>query len=125
MVCDSREAVLDTVNLIAPEHLELSVAEPYALLPLIENAGAIFMGHYSPEPLGDYLAGPNHVLPTSGTARFFSPLSVDDFVKKSSLICCSRAELERVADQVILLAQEEGLDAHANSVAIRFGKELK
>ena len=83
------------------------------------------MGHYSPEPLGDYLAGPNHVLPTSGTARFFSPLSVDDFVKKSSLICCSRAELERVADQVILLAQEEGLDAHANSVAIRFGKELK
>lgn len=112
-------------NQIAPEHLELSVAEPYALLPLIENAGAIFMGHFSPEPLGDYLAGPNHVLPTSGTARFFSPLSVDDFVKKSSLICCSRAELERVADQVILLAQEEGLDAHANSVAIRFGKEIK
>jgi histidinol dehydrogenase len=101
------------------------VADPYNLLALIENAGAIFMGHSSPEPLGDYLAGPNHVLPTSGTARFFSPLSVDDFVKKSSLICCSRAELERVADQVILLAQEEGLDAHANSVAIRFGKELK
>jgi len=115
----------DIANQIAPEHLELSVADPYSLLPLIENAGAIFMGHYSPEPLGDYLAGPNHVLPTSGTARFFSPLSVDDFVKKSSLICCSRAELERVADQVILLAQEEGLDAHANSVAIRFGKELK
>ena len=115
----------DIANQIAPEHLELSVAEPYALLPLIENAGAIFMGHYSPEPLGDYLAGPNHVLPTSGTARFFSPLSVDDFVKKSSLICCSRAELERVADQVILLAQEEGLDALANSVAIRFGKEIK
>ena len=115
----------DIANQIAPEHLELSVADPYSLLPLIENAGAIFMGHYSPEPLGDYLAGPNHVLPTSGTARFFSPLSVDDFVKKSSLICCSRAELERVADQVILLAQEEGLDAHANSVAIRFGKELR
>ncbi len=115
----------DIANQIAPEHLELSVAEPYALLPLIENAGAIFMGHWSPEPLGDYLAGPNHVLPTSGTARFFSPLSVDDFVKKSSLICCSRAELERVADQVILLAKQEGLDAHANSVAIRFGKEIK
>ena len=115
----------DIANQIAPEHLELSVADPYGLLPLIENAGAIFMGHYSPEPLGDYLAGPNHVLPTSGTARFFSPLSVDDFVKKSSLICCSRAELERVADQVILLAKEEGLDAHANSVAIRFGKEIK
>ena len=115
----------DIANQIAPEHLELSVADPYGLLPLIENAGAIFMGHWSPEPLGDYLAGPNHVLPTSGTARFFSPLSVDDFVKKSSLICCSRAELEKVADQVILLAREEGLDAHANSVAIRFGKELK
>jgi histidinol dehydrogenase len=115
----------DIANQIAPEHLELSVADPYGLLPLIENAGAIFMGHYSPEPLGDYLAGPNHVLPTSGTARFFSPLSVDDFVKKSSLICCTRQELERVADQVILLAKEEGLDAHANSVAIRFGKEIK
>ena len=115
----------DIANQIAPEHLELSVSDPYALLPLIENAGAIFMGHYSPEPLGDYFAGPNHVLPTSGTARFFSPLNVDDFVKKSSLICCSRAELERVADQVILLAQQEGLDAHANSVAIRFGKEIK
>ncbi len=115
----------DIANQIAPEHLELSVADPYALVPLIENAGAIFMGHWSPEPLGDYLAGPNHVLPTSGTARFFSPLSVDDFVKKSSLIFCSRAELERVADQVILLAKQEGLDAHANSVAIRFGKELK
>ena len=115
----------DIANQIAPEHLELSVADPYALLPLIENAGAIFMGHYSPEPLGDDLAGPNHVLPTSGTARFFSPLSVDDFVKKSSLICCSRQELERVADQVILLAKQEGLEAHANAVAIRFGKELK
>ena len=101
--------------------MELSVADPYGLLPLIENAGAIFLGHYSPEPLGDYLAGPNHVLPTSGTARFFSPLSVDDFVKKSSLICCSRAELE----QVMLLARQEGLDAHANAVAIRFGKEIK
>ncbi len=125
VVAPTMEDCADIANQIAPEHLELSVAEPYALLPLIENAGAIFMGHYSPEPLGDYLAGPNHVLPTSGTARFFSPLSVDDFVKKSSLICCSRAELSRVADQVILLAQEEGLDAHANSVAIRFGKELK
>ena len=125
VVAPTLEDCADIANQIAPEHLELSVADPYALLPLIENAGAIFMGHYSPEPLGDYFAGPNHVLPTSGTARFFSPLSVDDFVKKSSLICCSRAELERVADQVILLAQEEGLDAHANSVAIRFGKEIK
>lgn len=115
----------DIAKQIAPEHMELSVADPYGLLPLIENAGAIFLGHYSPEPLGDYLAGPNHVLPTSGTARFFSPLSVDDFVKKSSLICCSRAELERVSEQVMLLARQEGLDAHANAVAIRFGKEIK
>ena len=125
VVCPTLNDCADIANQIAPEHLELSVADPYGLLPLIENAGAIFMGHYTPEPLGDYLAGPNHVLPTSGTARFFSPLSVDDFVKKSSLICCSRAELEKVADQVILLAQEEGLDAHANSVAIRFGKEIR
>lgn len=110
-------------NQIAPEHLELSVAEPYALLPLIDNAGAIFLGHWSPEPLGDYLAGPNHVLPTSGTARFFSPLSVDDFVKKSSIICCTREELESVSKQVVLLARQEGLDAHANAVAIRFAKE--
>ncbi len=114
----------DIANQIAPEHMELSVADPYALLPLIENAGAIFLGHYSPEPLGDYLAGPNHVLPTSGTARFFSPLSVDDFVKKSSLICCSREELERVSSQIMLLAHQEGLDAHANAVAIRFGREI-
>ncbi len=125
VVTPTLEECAQVANDIAPEHLELSVADPYALLPLIENAGAIFMGHWSPEPLGDYLAGPNHVLPTSGTARFFSPLSVDDFVKKSSLICCSRQELERVADQVILLAQSEGLDAHANAVAIRFGKEIK
>ena len=110
-------------NQIAPEHLELSVAEPYALLPLIDNAGAIFLGHWSPEPLGDYLAGPNHVLPTSGTARFFSPLSVDDFVKKSSIICCTREELRAVSAQVELLARQEGLDAHANAVAIRFAKE--
>lgn len=116
-------ACADVANRIAPEHLELAVAEPYALLPLIENAGAIFLGHWSPEPLGDYLAGPNHVLPTSGTARFFSPLSVDDFVKKSSLIYCTREELRAVSEQVTLLARAEGFDAHANAVAIRFPKE--
>lgn len=125
VVCDSMTQCAAIANEIAPEHLELYVAEPFSVMPLIENAGAIFMGPWSPEPLGDYLAGPNHVLPTSGTARFFSPLNVDDFVKKSSLICCTREELERVADQVILLAQSEHLDAHANSVAIRFGKEIK
>lgn len=118
-------ACVDIANQIAPEHLELCVRDPYAALALVENAGAIFLGHHSPEPLGDYLAGPNHVLPTSGTARFFSPLSVDDFVKKSSVICASRGELERVADQVMLLARQEGLDAHANAVAIRFGKERR
>ena len=118
-------ACVDIANQIAPEHLELCVRDPYAALALVENAGAIFLGHFSPEPLGDYLAGPNHVLPTSGTARFFSPLSVDDFVKKSSVICASRGELERVADQVMLLARQEGLDAHANAVAIRFGKERR
>ena len=125
VVCDSMEECAAIANEVAPEHLEICMDNPYALLGLIENAGAIFMGHYSPEPLGDYFAGPNHVLPTSGTARFFSPLSVDDFVKKSSLICSSREELEKVCDQVILLAQSEGLDAHANAVAIRFGKEIK
>ena len=124
VVAESLTACADIANRIAPEHLELSVEAPYALLPLIRNAGAIFLGHFSPEPLGDYLAGPNHVLPTSGTARFFSPLSVDDFVKKSSIICCTREELEKVSDQVILLAKQEGLDAHANAVAIRFGKEI-
>ena len=124
VVAGSPTECADIANRIAPEHLELSVEAPYALLPLIRNAGAIFLGHFSPEPLGDYLAGPNHVLPTSGTARFFSPLSVDDFVKKSSIICCTREELEKVSDQVILLAKQEGLDAHANAVAIRFGKEI-
>lgn len=123
VVADTLTECAAIANQIAPEHLELSVVEPYALLPLIENAGAIFLGHWSPEPLGDYLAGPNHVLPTSGTARFFSPLSVDDFVKKSSIICCTREELQAVSKQVELLARQEGLDAHANAVAIRFAKE--
>ena len=125
VVCDSLEQCAAIADDIAPEHMELCVREPYALLEHIHNAGAIFLGDMSPEPLGDYFAGPNHVLPTSGTARFFSPLNVEDFVKKSSLICCSRRELEKVADQVILLAQSEGLDAHANAVAIRFGKEIR
>ncbi len=125
VVCDDLRQCAAIANDIAPEHMELCVAQPYALLDQIDNAGAIFLGGWSPEPLGDYFAGPNHVLPTSGTARFFSPLNVDDFVKKSSLICCSREELDKVADDVILLAQSEGLDAHANAVAIRFGKEIR
>ena len=125
VVCPDLNECAAIVNAIAPEHCELFVREPYALLPNIDNAGAIFLGAWSPEPLGDYLAGPNHVLPTSGTARFFSPLSVDDFVKKSSIICATKEELESVSEQVMLLARREGLDAHANAVAIRFGKEIR
>ncbi len=106
-------------NRLAPEHLELAVADPFALLPMISNAGAIFMGHYTPEAVGDYLAGPNHTLPTGGTARFFSPLSVDDFVKKSSLIYLSPAGLQRLGEDVVSLAQLEGLEAHARSVTVR------
>ena len=109
-------------NSIAPEHLELAVADPFALLPLIRHAGAIFMGHNTPEAAGDYLAGPNHTLPTGGTARFFSPLGVEDFVKKSSLISLSSAGLQRVGDAIVHLAELEGLTAHGRSVAIRLNK---
>ncbi|MBD9279958.1 MAG: histidinol dehydrogenase, partial [Clostridiales bacterium] len=116
---------LEVSNMLAPEHLEICVDKPFDYLDLVENAGSVFLSHFCPEPVGDYFCGANHTLPTGGTARFASPLSVDDFVKKSSLICCSRAELERVSEQVMLLARQEGLDAHANAVAIRFGKEIK
>ena len=103
----------------------MCVAAPYELLGRIQNAGAIFLGHYSPEPLGDYFAGPNHVLPTSGTARFFSPLSVDDFVKKSSLIFYDQESLRKASEDIVCLARSEGLDAHANAVAIRFNKAVQ
>nr|WP_307726537.1 histidinol dehydrogenase [Trichlorobacter sp.] len=106
-------------NRIAPEHLELAVADPFGLLPLIENAGAIFMGHWTPEAAGDYLAGPNHTLPTGGTARFFSPLSVDDFVKKSSIISFSEQGLKRLGNRIVQIAGLEGLEAHARSVRLR------
>jgi histidinol dehydrogenase len=106
-------------NAIAPEHLELLVAEPFALLPRIENAGAIFLGPYSTEPVGDYFAGPNHVLPTNGTARFSSPLNVDDFVKKSSVIHYSREALLANGDMIMTLARTEGLEGHARAVEIR------
>ena len=109
-------------NRIAPEHLELAVADPFAALPLIRHAGAIFMGHHTPEAAGDYLAGPNHTLPTGGTARFFSPLGVEDFVKKSSLISLSRAGLQRVGDAIVHLADMEGLTAHGRSVSIRINQ---
>ncbi|SMP55056.1 histidinol dehydrogenase [Anoxynatronum buryatiense] len=111
-------------NDLAPEHLELCVANPFELVPAIRHAGAIFLGHYSPEPLGDYLAGPNHVLPTGGTARFASPLTVEDFVKKSSLIYYSRERLAEAADDIMLLAEREGFQAHKQAVAIRMKPEI-
>jgi histidinol dehydrogenase len=106
-------------NRIAPEHLELAVADPFAILPKIKNAGAIFMGHFTPEAAGDYLAGPNHTLPTGGTARFFSPLSVDDFVKKSSIVYFSETGLNRLGRDIVRIAELEGLEAHGKSVSIR------
>lgn len=118
-VTESLEEAAALANDLAPEHLELCVAEPFQMMPMIRHAGAIFLGHHSPEPLGDYLAGPNHVLPTGGTARFASPLSVDDFIKKSSLIYYSRDALLSAADDIMLLADREGLQAHKRSVEIR------
>ena len=109
-------------NKIAPEHLELAVAEPFALLPQIRHAGAVFLGHHTPEAAGDYLAGPNHTLPTGGTARFFSPLGTEDFVKKSSLIFFSAEGLNRLGESIVKIAELEGLQAHARSVSIRLGK---
>lgn len=106
-------------NMIAPEHLEIMVDKPFEILHLIENAGAIFMGHHTPEPVGDYFAGPNHILPTGGTARFYSPVTVDTFRKASSLLCYSPAGLLESADKIIKLATVEGLTAHANSIKVR------
>ena len=107
-------------NNIAPEHLEVLLKNPFDFLGDIKNAGSIFLGQYAPEPLGDYIAGPNHVLPTSGTARFFSPLSVEDFMKKSSYIYYTKEALQDVKDAVIKLTQVEGLTAHGNSIKVRF-----
>ncbi|HWR45470.1 histidinol dehydrogenase [Sporomusa sp.] len=115
---DIFEAV-ELANFSAPEHLELLTAEPFKLLPYVRHAGAIFMGPYSPEPLGDYFAGPNHVLPTGGTARFYSVLNVDTFMKKTSIIAYTQAALAAVSSQVIKLAEAEGLNAHANAIRIR------
>ncbi|MEZ4601522.1 MAG: histidinol dehydrogenase [Syntrophotaleaceae bacterium] len=119
IVAGDLEEAIAFSNRIAPEHLELAVDDPFAILPKIRHAGAVFMGHHTPEAAGDYLAGPNHTLPTGGTARFFSPLGVEDFVKKSSIISMSRAGLERLGDAVVHLAGLEGLDAHGRSVSIR------
>jgi histidinol dehydrogenase len=119
MVVPDIDTAIDLSNQLAPEHLELMVAAPFDHIDRIKNAGALFLGHYSPEPMGDYIAGPNHVLPTAGTARFSSALSVDHFIKKTSLIHYSKAAFEDEADDVIRLAQIEGLTAHANSVKVR------
>jgi histidinol dehydrogenase len=119
IVAGSLAEAISFSNRLAPEHLELAVANPFEILPAIRNAGAIFLGHFTPESAGDYLAGPNHTLPTGGTARFFSPLSVDDFVKKSSLIYFSEGALRRLGGDIVRLAGLEGLDAHAESVKIR------
>lgn len=120
LVADSMEEAIEVSNDIASEHLEIQTKDPYDVMIKIRNAGAIFIGEYSSEPLGDYFAGPNHVLPTNGTARFFSPLSVDDFIKKSSIIAYSRNALEAVHQEIEQFAEAEQLTAHANSVRVRF-----
>lgn len=119
IVAGTLAEAIDFSNRIAPEHLELAVNDPFAILPQIKNAGAIFMGHYTPEAAGDYLAGPNHTLPTGGTARFFSPLSVDDFVKKSSIVYFSEKGLNRLGRDIVRISALEGLEAHGKSVSIR------
>lgn len=123
LLADSLEEAIDAANAIASEHLEILTKDPYQVMTKIENAGAIFLGEYSSEPLGDYYAGPNHILPTNGTARFFSPLSVDDFVKKSSIISYSREALEKAHEDIELFAAKEGLTAHANSIHVRFADD--
>lgn len=120
IVCNSIDEAVDFANELAPEHLEMAVQNPLEYIGRIENAGSVFLGQYSPEPLGDYFAGPNHVLPTSGTARFFSPLSVDSFIKKSSFIYYTQDALSKAKDDIIKLAETEGLTAHANSIQVRF-----
>lgn len=120
LVADSMEEAIDAANDIASEHLEIMTQDPYLVMTKIKNAGAIFLGPYSSEPLGDYFAGPNHVLPTNGTAKFFSPLGVDDFIKKSSIISYSKEALEPVYKDIVKFAKAESLTAHANSIAVRF-----
>ncbi len=123
LVADTMDEAIDAVNEIAPEHLEIQTRDPFLMMTKIRNAGAIFVGPYSSEPLGDYFAGPNHVLPTNGTARFFSALSVDDFIKKTSIIYSSREALETMHTDIESFAEAEHLTAHANSIRVRFGEE--
>ena len=123
LVADSLDDAIETVNMIASEHLEIVTKNPFEAMMKVRNAGAIFLGEYSSEPLGDYFAGPNHVLPTNGTAKFFSALSVDDFVKKSSIVYYSREALRKIHKDIEQFATSEQLTAHANSIAVRFEDE--
>ena len=120
LLADNMEDAIDAANAIASEHLEIITKNPFDTMTRIRNAGAIFLGEYASEPLGDYFAGPNHILPTNGTARFFSPVNVDDFIKKTSIISYSRQALEKVHSQIETFAKSEGLTAHANSIKVRF-----
>ena len=122
-VGETMDDLIEAANTIASEHLEIITENPFEVMTKIRNAGAIFLGSYSSEPLGDYFAGPNHILPTNGTARFFSPLGVDDFVKKSSIISYSKDALRAVHKDIEMFALSEGLTAHANSIAVRFEDE--
>jgi histidinol dehydrogenase len=123
VIVENLRDAADVSNSIAPEHLELAVEKPFELLGSIRNAGAIFLGHYTPESVGDYVAGPNHVLPTGGTARFFSPLSTDSFMKKSSLLFYTREGLDKVGEAVMQIADVEGLEAHGNTIRVRMAKK--
>ncbi len=119
-VAGNMQDAIDAANEIASEHLEILTADPFQVMTRIKNAGAIFLGEYSSEPLGDYFAGPNHVLPTSGTARFFSPLGVASFTKRSSYIYYTKEALCEAKDDIVLIAEKEGLTAHANAIKVRF-----
>lgn len=123
LIAENMEEAIDAANAIASEHMEIVTANPFEVMMKVRNAGAIFIGEYSSEPLGDYFAGPNHVLPTNGTAKFFSPLSVDDFVKKSSIVYYSKEALREIHKDIIQFAESEQLTAHANSIAVRFEEE--
>ncbi len=122
IVAANLEEAISVTNQFAPEHLEVKVEDPFSLLGKLKNAGAIFLGEYAAEPVGDYIAGPNHVLPTGGTAKFYSPLNIDDFVKKSSIVYYTKDGLAEVKDKAVKIAEVEGLDAHANSIQIRFNE---
>jgi histidinol dehydrogenase len=119
IVAKDMETVIEMANLSAPEHLEINTKEPFAILPYIRNAGSIFLGQYSPEPLGDYYAGTNHILPTGGTARFYSCLNVETFLKKTGIIAYTKEALAGVSDDIIAMAETEGLKAHANAIRVR------